>query len=542
MQLGRPDSGGAAPAFVGSPLPAELMVRLRRDGFVSEQSIGRLLPRAARRWPHRRALAEGARVLTYGELWSAVRALAGLLRSSGVAAGDRVCWQAPNWWEAHVAALAVWHVGAVNCPIPMLNRELELRQILHELQPSAVIAPGVVRGFDHADAFDQICDEEAIETRIKLGLRHERSGWASFADAFQSPADDIGRDIGVEDPCLILYTSGTSSGPKGVMLSPRSVLSEGHQIAREWNVGRTDVTYMPAPLGHVTGVGLGIVLPLLVGGCSVLSERWEPELAVREIDAHGVTISAGATVFLRELAEAAAGRAPLSLREYACGGAAVPIEVMNAAEAVGIRAHRCYGMTENSSVTLASSLEPYERRARTDGRLAEGVEAFTIDSAGNRLPPGEVGEIVVRGPERMLGYVDAAQSAAALDAEGWFRTGDLGSFDAGGYLTVLGRLKDIINRGGEKFATADIEALILDAPGVAGAAVIPAPDARFGEVPAAFVVGSATTESLVRHLLDAGIAKQKIPVHWRFVDSLPSTPSGKVKKHELRMWLDRERR
>jgi acyl-CoA synthetase (AMP-forming)/AMP-acid ligase II len=516
------------------------MARLRADGFVSEQSLGRLLPRAARRWPARRAVVEGTTTLSYGELWFAVRSAAGLLRSSGVAAGDRVCWQTPNWWEAHAAALAIWHVGAVNCPIPMLNRELELRHILQELRPSAVIAPGVVRGFDHAEAFDQICREEGIETKIKLGLRHERSGWTSFEEALQCPADDAGCEIGVESPCLILYTSGTSSGPKGVMLSPRAVLSEGQQIAREWTVGRADASYMPAPLGHVTGVGLGIVLPLLVGGCSVLSERWDPERAVQEIDAHRVTVSAGATVFLRELADAAAGRAPLPLREYACGGAAVPIDVMDAAEAVGVRAHRCYGMTENSSVTLASSLDPYETRAHTDGRLAEGVEAFTIDTAGNRLSVGEVGEIVVRGPERMLGYVDAAQSALALDADGWFRTGDLGSLDADGHLSVIGRLKDIINRGGEKFATGDIERLILGAPDVAAAAVVPASDARFGEVPAAFVVGSATTESLVRHLVDAGIAKQKIPVHWRFVDSLPSTPSGKVKKHELRARLDRE--
>jgi acyl-CoA synthetase len=325
---------------------------------------------------------------------------------------------------------------------------------------------------------------------------------------------------------------------------------------------------MAAPLQHITGVLNAMTIPLLVGACAVLSDRWVPELAVRDITAHRVTWTAGATVFLQELTEAArAAGTRLPLRMFACGGAPVPRAVMERSEEQGIPAARVYGLTELPTVTVMNRSHPFAARAETDGAIAPGVEVRVVDGDTQSLPPGSEGELLVRGPERMIGYLDPASNRAALDDDGWLRTGDVGTVDRAGLLTVTGRLKDVVNRGGEKFSARDIEDLLAAHPAVRQAAVVPGPDARFGEVPVAFVVldpavldpavldptgldptgldptgldptglgpaGPAAADELARHLHAAGLARQKTPAAWHFLEALPMTPSGKVKKFEL---------
>jgi acyl-CoA synthetase len=211
---------------------------------------------------------------------------------------------------------------------------------------------------------------------------------------------------------------------------------------------------------------------------------------------------------------------------------------MERSEEQGIPAARVYGMTELPTVTVMNRAHPFDLRAETDGAVAPGVEVRIVDDQSHTLANGRAGEILVRGPERMLGYLDAAANRGALDDGGWFRTGDVGILDDAGCVTVTGRLKDVINRGGEKFSARDIEDVLAGHPAVRQAAVVAGPDARFGEVPVAFVVVSDTApqpsaEELSAHLLATGMARQKTPVAWHFVDSLPMTPSGKVKKFEL---------
>jgi acyl-CoA synthetase len=194
-------------------------------------------------------------------------------------------------------------------------------------------------------------------------------------------------------------------------------------------------------------------------------------------------------------------------------------------------------MTELPTVTVMNRAYPFDRRADTDGAIAPGVEVHVIDDQSRPLPTGSEGELMVRGPERMLGYLDSAANRAALDDAGWFRTGDVGVVDSDGFVTITGRLKDVINRGGEKFSARDIEDLLAAHPAVRQAAVVAGPDTRFGEVPVAFIVldgaGQASAVELAGHLHATGLARQKTPVSWHFVDGLPMTPSGKVKKFEL---------
>ncbi|HVU73422.1 MAG TPA: AMP-binding protein [Mycobacteriales bacterium] len=524
------------PPVNAPPVPAAVRHDYRRRGFVTDQTVTTLASRAARRWPERPAVIEGGRVITHRELLRLVEQIGGWLSAQGVGAGHAVCWQSPNWWEAHVVSLAIWHVGAVSVPLAPIYREHELRHVIALTQPAAVVTTPTYRGFDHADAFDTILSESGGAEVARLMLRGTRPGWTSFAELAAGDARCTAAQVQADDPCLVLFTSGTTAAAKGAVHSSTSLLAETRQLVDAWRIGCDDVSYMPAPLQHITGLLNAITIPALSGACSVLAERWAPDRAVMDMQRHQVTWTAGATVFLEELSAAAeAARTRLALQTFVCGGAPVARPVMERAEAQGIPAVRVYGMTELPTVTVMDGSAPFDLRADTDGALAPGVEARIVPDADDG--PTTEGEIVVRGPERMLGYLVDAENVAALDAEGWFATGDLGRLDAAGHVTVTGRTKDVINRGGEKFSAREIEDLLLRHPDVREAAVVAAPDERFGEVPVAFVVlaGGRTggAPALAHHLQQQGLARQKTPVDWHVRGDLPRTPSGKVKKFVL---------
>ena len=533
------------PPVHAPPVPAAVLADYRRRGFVTDQTVATLASRAAQHWPERPAVVEGGREITHGELLRLVEQVGAWLCAQGVSPGHAVCWQSPNWWEAHVVSLAIWHVGAVSVPLAPIYREHEIRHIVALTQPAAVVTTPTYRGFDHADAFDTILSEAGLHDAARLMLRGTRPGWTSFDDLQDGARPCATAHTQADDPCLVLFTSGTTAAAKGAVHSSASLLAETRQLVDAWSIGCDDVAYMAAPLQHITGLLNAITMPALVGACAVLAERWNPEQAVADMQRWNVTWSAGATIFLQELALATeAARARLWLRMFACGGATVARSVMEHSEAQGIPAARVYGMTELPTVTVMNASADFDRRAGTDGALAPGVEARIVND-GRCEPAGVEGEVVVRGPERMLGYLVDAENDVALDDEGWFATGDLGRLDAAGHITITGRLKDVINRGGEKFSTREIEDLLLDHPSVRQVAVVGAPDHRFGEVPVAYLVlapgadGDATR--LERHLRQHGLARQKTPVGWHFRAELPTTPSGKVKKFELVDEITRQR-
>jgi acyl-CoA synthetase len=341
-------------------------------------------------------------------------------------------------------------------------------------------------------------------------------------------------------PALLLFTSGTTSLPKGAIHTSRSLLAESYQMANGWSFGWMDRMHLPLPIAHITGVLFALTVPLCRGGTVVLSRMASIGQAVQEIVDHGVTTTASAPQAIPLLAEAYArsGKLHIPLKVLASGGTSVPKVLIEQGEAIGVRPCRIYGMTELPTVTMPSPADTPRQRLETDGRLAPGVECEAVDPE-TRLPLGlgEEGELRVRGPERMLGYLVREQTSAQIDDEGWFYTGDLGAVDGEDCVTITGRIKDIINRGGEKFSCRDIEDLLVAHPAVAAAAIVPAPDARFGEVPAAFIVTKPVRRTddrdLIALLEQRGAARQKTPVHWRLVDALPTNASGKVKKFEL---------
>ncbi|HSS23747.1 MAG TPA: AMP-binding protein [Mycobacterium sp.] len=524
--------------ILAPPVAPDRLAEYRRFGYVSDLTMSASVVRAARQWGSQPAVIEGGHQLTYHELLEVVERAAAWLAGAGVGPGDVVCWQTPNWWEAHVLGLAVWHAGAVSCPIAPFYREHELRQVIEQVRPAAVVTAETFRGFAHAEAFDDLLAGAGLGDVARIVLRGTRPGWSPFDVVVSHGRRQESAQLGADEPCLILFTSGTTSGAKAAVHSSRTLLAETRQLADAWGLSWEDVAYMAAPLQHITGVLNAMTIPLLVGASAVLSERWDADVAVADILRHRVTYSAGATVFLQELTDAArAARVHLPLRMFACGGATVPRAVMERSEEQGIPAARVYGMTELPTVTVMNRAYPFDLRAETDGAIAPGVQIRVVGTDGQPLDAGCAGELLVRGPEQMLGYLDADANRAALDEAGWFSTGDVGVVDGAGFVTITGRLKDVINRGGEKFSTRDIEDLLLAHPAVRHAAVVPGPDARFGEVPIAFVVfddpDQASADDLARHLHATGLARQKTPVAWHFVDSLPMTPSGKVKKFEL---------
>ncbi|MCW2664508.1 MAG: coA-dependent ligase [Mycobacterium sp.] len=527
-----------ASAIVAPPVAPDRLAEYRRFGYVSDQTISASVVRAARQWGSRPAVIEGGHQLTYQELLEVVERAAAWLVGAGVGPGDVVCWQTPNWWEAHAMGLAIWHAGAVSCPIAPFYREHELRQVIEQVRPAAVVTAETFRGFAHAEAFDDLLAGTGLGDTARVILRGTRPGWSPFDVVVSHGRRQEAAALAPDEPCLVLFTSGTTAGAKAAVHSSRTLLAETRQLADAWGLSWEDVAYMAAPLQHITGVLNAMTIPLLVGASAVLSERWEAGVAVADIMRHRVTYSAGATVFLQELTDAARGaRVHLPLRMFACGGAAVPRAVMERSEEQGIPAARVYGMTELPTVTVMNRAYPFDLRAETDGAIAPGVQVRVVGPNGEPAPAGCAGELLVRGPEQMLGYLDAEANRGALDDAGWFSTGDVGLVDAAGFVTITGRVKDVINRGGEKFSARDIEDLLVAHPAVRHAAVVAGPDARFGEVPVAFVVlgqpGQASVEELSRHLHATGLARQKTPVAWHFVDALPMTPSGKVKKFEL---------
>jgi acyl-CoA synthetase (AMP-forming)/AMP-acid ligase II len=342
----------------------------------------------------------------------------------------------------------------------------------------------------------------------------------------------------------VLYTSGTTSRPKGVIHSSATLLQEAASMQHDWAITHRDTIVMASPLTHITGMLQGLIIPARADARCLLLDRWDPERCVELIERERATYMAGATPFLRGILDVYERRGGVpSLRQFCCGGAAVPSGLIERADRVGIAAHRSWGLTEFPSGSLARADDPLSRRAHTDGHVGEGLEVEAVDERHRPLTPGADGELRLRGPERMLGYVDAALNAGVASADGWLYSGDIGHVSPDGWVTVTGRLKDIINRGGEKFSAREIEELLAAHPAVGDVAVVALPEERLGELVCAVIepAGGRHLDSaeLTAFLRERRLAVQKIPTRWEEVPELPRTPAGKVQKHVIVATLSR---
>ena len=483
------------------------------------------------------AVVDGDCELTYAELEQHVRAIAGALGAVGVCKGDVVSWQLPNWWEAIPLHYGILRCGAVSNPIVPIYRRGEVEFILRQAATKVFVHPETFRGFDYGQMVAELAPQlpaltQTVVVRGAAGRRFEELLRAG-------PAPDVERSA--TDPAVLLYTSGTTSDPKGVVHPHATLVRENHGCAESWGVTGEDVIFMPSPVTHITGLLYGVQLPAMFGSPVVLQDVWDPKQALELIERHRCSFTVAATPFLHGLAhcEDLERRDVSSLRWIAVGGADVPPELVREAEArLDATVARGYGSTEYPTATQAWVGDPLEWRAETDGRAVAGTELRIVDDAGVDLPSGQRGELLVRGAERFTGYLVPPPDEEVFDDDGWFATGDMARLDSRGQLTIEGRKKDIILRGGENISVKEVEDHLYAHPKIADVAVVAMPDPIMVERACAFVVVAGdeppTLPELTDHLLDRGLAIQKVPERLEQLDELPKNLAGKVQKFKLR--------
>jgi acyl-CoA synthetase (AMP-forming)/AMP-acid ligase II len=530
--------------------PPELRERYLREGLWSDQSVGEWVAEHIAAAPEAELRVWSATRpgrTTVGAAYQRARSLAAGLRARGFGPGDAIAYQMPNWLETPEIFWGLSALGAIVVPIVHYYGPRELAYILERTRVRALVMA------DRFAAFDYLANLAAMRPKLP---DLELVAVVSAAPGAPLPADVIRYEslldaaplpgplaVDPDQPAIVGYTSGTTADPKGVIHASRSVLAElGQQLSNMPPDDRPQL--MGAPAAHAIGLFGGVLNPLGRGQPIHLTDQWNAERVLAAMLEADLSSGSGATIFLTSLLDSPRfGAAHLAkMRFCGMGGSPVPAAVCERAEALGIGVMRAYGSTEHPSITSGHFAAPRIKRNTTDGRPGRGVEIRLLDDEGREVAVGEPGEILSRGPDLFAGYTDPALTARAVDAEGWYATGDVGVLDADGYLTITDRKSDFIIRGGANISAAEIEELAMRMPGVAEIAVVAAPDARLGEHACAWLrlaPGSAAPDlaALQRHLGDAGLPKPKWPEELRLIDEFPRTPSGKIKKFELRRRL-----
>jgi acyl-CoA synthetase (AMP-forming)/AMP-acid ligase II len=523
------------------PLPLELRQRYLAEGQWDDATLGawtwELLQRHAaqelgvwsRTRPHRARL---------GEMHTSARRVASGLRRLGVAPGDVVAIELPNWAEVAIAIWASSFLGAVVVPIVHFYGPRELRFILEQSGARTLITADRFGSMDFAANLASVRDElPALEHVIMVGEAAPDA--IPFASLEAAAAIDAPARVDPEAPALVGYTSGTTSDPKGVIHTHRTFLAG----VREPGNGVPDPRpYLSgSPISHVMGMIGGFLYPLSLGKSIHMVDVWEPGLVLDAMLAADAVFNWGPPFFLTSLLDAPEfGPQHLEhMRFVGLGGAPIPDALGERLEGLGICMVRAYGSTEQLTLTTTRHDAPASKRLRTDGRPATATDVRLVDDAGRDVAAGEAGEIWSRSPRNCAGYTDPALTARAFDAAGWYHSGDIARADSDGYLTIVDRKQDIIIRGGENISAAEIEDLLLRMPGVLEVAVVAVPDARMGERACACLrmrpgARLPALGDMQAHLAELGLGKKKWPEQLRLEEDFPRTASGKIQKQRLR--------
>jgi acyl-CoA synthetase len=537
------DTGGAAAPFALRPVPPELAARYRAEGAWDDRSLGQFLADALLSDPTRRIRIwspTNPYTGTVGDVYAEALAVAGGLRSLGLGPGDVVAFQLPNWVEAAITFYACAMLGVTLVPIVHFYGPKEVGFILRQSRARALVIVSAIGTRDYLAELATIRPTLTDLDHVIVVGGPAPGGDLTFDGLRRGPAIDGPVAVDPDRPALIGYTSGTTADPKGVVHTHRTLGCEVRQLsAHQSERDRANLT--GAPVGHAIGMLDGLLCPLVSGRPLYLIDGWDPPTVLAAMVEEGIGAGSGSTYFFTSLLDCPGfGPEHVALMRFiGLGGSPIPNAVAERADALGISLVRAYGCTEHPSVTGSQHADPKEKRIHTDGRPLPWVEVRTVGEDDRDVEVGQPGEILTRGPDRFAGYTDPDLTEAAVDAEGWFRTGDVGVLDREGYLTITDRVKDIIIRGGENVSAAEVEQLLAHMEGVAEVAVVAAPDEKFGEHGCAFFrmqpgVTAPDLAAVRDHLAAEGLARQKWPEELRSVDELPRTPSGKVQKFVLR--------
>jgi cyclohexanecarboxylate-CoA ligase len=532
------------PAFE-TDLGAERIRECTRRGLWRNESIEAYLDRWATARPAKTAMVDGSGRVTYAELARVVERVAHGLRAHGVERGGVVSCQLPNWNEFIVVLLAAARLGVVVNPIPPIYRASELRFMLNRLESSVVVIPGVFRGFDHVAMLGALRPEVPRVEHVFVARGRPADGMRPFTALTDTAweAREGRRGLPGSDPNEVnevIFTSGTTGEPKGVMHTPNTALAIVYPVVERLGLSERDVVLMSSTFAHQTGYLYGFCLAVLLGATGVWLDVWNAAEAARLIETERVTFTMGATPFLQDLTAVPGRHDFSSLRVFISAGAPIPRPLVRDARArLGCTISPGWGMTENGLVTCIGAEDPEEKAFTTDGHPLRGLELRVVDGEGRGVPPGTEGDLLVRGASQFVGYFKRPDfTRESYTAEGWFKTGDRARLDADGYLSITGRSKDLIIRGGENIPVVEVENVLFTHPKIAGVAVVGIPDPRLGERACAVVIPkpgeSLTLGELVQFLEAKQLARQKFPERLEVVAEFPMTPSGKIQKFRLR--------
>jgi cyclohexanecarboxylate-CoA ligase len=550
--------------------PPQAVRKMLGPDRAAELTLPELLRRYTRDMPDELAIVEaresGDVTVTWQELHDRVERTATMLLQLGVRTGESVAYQLPNTIDFVVVTLATLRVGAVCCPLMPIFREREIAFSLRRSGARVLFVPDEARGRHHAGEIASLLREASIFSgSLPLRLEHVvvcASGrwmhalptadyespvrWLRLGDALQSVEVDMaGLDARSGEAGAVvqlLFTSGTSGEPKGVLHRNDVLMRAAAMEIEHLGLSSNDRIFVPSPLAHQTGFLYGMWLAIVMGVPQIIQPIWNAPLALRALNEWEGTFVQAATPFLADLLKAVEDGepAPAALRVFVATGAAVPRKLADRATSVlGAAVCGAWGTTESCLGSLSTPGDEPAKVWGTDGRALRGIELRITDSEGRVLAAGNEGNFEVRSGTMFEGYADHPEwTAAAFTPDGWFRSGDLAVMDESGYIRITGRVRDVINRGGEKIPVGEIEQLLSDHPAVADVAIVAMPDPRLGERACAFVVlrprAAFDFERMQHYLHACQVAKHYWPERLEIVESLPRTPSGKVQKFVLR--------
>jgi acyl-CoA synthetase len=480
---------------------------------------------------------------TAGQLHEDARRLAGALRRAGARPGDVIAMQLPNWIETMVLSLAILYAGGVVLPVVPIYGAKELGFILRQSRARFLFVPERWNKVDFHETLAALGDLPDLQTVVMLGDTAPAGGltWRdlqAMEDPDFQPVDGDPTDI-----CHLLYTSGTTADPKGVLHTHQTLLAF---MRDDGPADRAHSILTTPQTGHI-GQLIQLLTVMWLGDTVASMERWSPQVAAQLIHRYRSERMGGAPIFLYSMLEAAKdmGLDVSSIRVSMLGSTAIMPSDIEAWARMGILAFRCYGSTEHP-LAAGKWPDPDPRiRTYTDGYPSGGSLIRIIDGAGRDTPVGQPGEVVMLGPQQFVGYFDPALNAEHfLDDGGWFLTGDIGVLDESGALTITDRKKDIIIRGGENISAKEVEDTLARLGWVVEPAAVAMPDERLGEKVCAFIIArdppADPLASVREHFAASGVARPKTPERIEIVPDFPRTPTGKIKKYELRQRLKDE--
>ncbi|QRG09029.1 AMP-binding protein [Xanthobacter dioxanivorans] len=531
---------------MGFPLPnPERAAAYRASGQWRDDTLPDLIAASVRAAPDKVAVRDASGTsLTYADLDARSQRVAGFLAASGVGRGDVVTVCLPNWCETVVVFVAVMRLGAVVNPIPVTYGRAELSFVLAKCDSRALFVPGRFRSTDFTALLAAV-DPALLAGRtiVRMGegeatIGHSRAEALTHSPLAAPPALDA------DDPVAVLFTSGTESRAKGAVHTHNTIRFGEQALADALRLDARDVAFMASPISHTTGFMHGVVMTLMLGGSLSLLDVFEGHAAMRQLAEHRCTWTMGATPFLVDIVAALekTGSSLPNLRYFLCGGAPVPVPAAQRAVAAGVRVMSVYGSTESPPHTVVHPQDPADKAWTTDGRPVGNIEVRIVSPDGRDLADGEVGEEWSRGPNTFLGYLGEPElTARDLDPDGWYHSGDLARRESDGSLRVVGRIKDIIVRGGQNISVREVEDYLCAHPAVRQVVVVGMPHERLGEIGCAVVVPhpgrSLTLPELTDFLAAKGVARFKLPERLEVWPSLPSNASGKIQKFLIRKAL-----